>query len=199
MAIYNSAVCNCHSNDEFTPLIDLVERGYMFINKAISTSERITFGVRLRRALKQFTNKFIPHMKEEEEVFQPLLMEYFTPDELAEMKKVVIKLHLQSRKGTVATNQDHHVILNQPHSTASTIGHSAFMSQIDDSMDNCQTSFNHLPSEIMLKIFSHLSVVERVRIARVCKRWNSLVYDRSNWKELKFSDWSTTSILYHYF
>lgn len=200
MAIYNSAVCNCHSNDEFTPLINLVERGYMFINKAISTSERITFGVRLRRALKQFTNKFIPHMKEEEEVFQPLLMEYFTPDELAEMKKVVIKLHLQSRKGTVATQDHSHqyrVVINQPTSPlpAYTATH-----PIDECLDDDDQarSFNHLPSEIMLKIFSHLSVVERVRIARVCKRWNSLVYDRSNWKELKFSDWSTTSMITPY-
>jgi F-box/leucine-rich repeat protein 5 len=68
MAIYNSAVCNCHKDDEFTPLFDLVNRGYLFVNKTKSISERISFGVKLRKALNEFTKRFVPHMKEEEEV-----------------------------------------------------------------------------------------------------------------------------------
>ena len=68
MAVYNSAVCNCHKDDEFTPLFNLVEMGYLFINKNKPSSERISFGVRLRKALNHFTNRFVPHMKEEEEV-----------------------------------------------------------------------------------------------------------------------------------
>jgi hypothetical protein len=68
MAIYNSAVCNCHKDDEFTPLFDLVKMGYLFINNTQAMSERINFGVKLRKALKHFTKKFVPHMKEEEEV-----------------------------------------------------------------------------------------------------------------------------------
>lgn len=68
MAIYNSAVCNCHKDDEFTPLFDLVNSGYLFINKTNSVSERLNFGIRLRKALSSFTKRFVPHMKEEEEV-----------------------------------------------------------------------------------------------------------------------------------
>ena len=68
MAIHNSAVCNCHKEDEFTPLFDLVDIGYMHVNKTRSTSERINFGMKLRKALSQFTNRFVPHMKEEEDV-----------------------------------------------------------------------------------------------------------------------------------
>lgn len=68
MAIHNSAVCNCHKEDEFSPLFNLLESGYLFINKSKSNSERINFGMQLRKALKQFTNRFVPHMKEEEEV-----------------------------------------------------------------------------------------------------------------------------------
>lgn len=77
MAIYNSAVCNCHKDDEFTPLLNLVELGYLYINKTKSTSERISFGVKLRKALNQFTQRFVPHMREEEEVyiFQQFLLE----------------------------------------------------------------------------------------------------------------------------
>ena len=174
MAVYNSAVCNCHSNDEFTPLLELVERGYLFINKAIATHERIIFGVKLRRALNQFTKKFVPHMKEEEEIFQPLLLKYFTQDELTEMKNVVIKLHLQRNKNGPAAE------CIQP-----------LLEPLSVNLDSLV--FDKLPSEIMLKIFSHLDYKDRIRSAQTCKRWNALIYDRSNWKELSFADWKRSS------
>lgn len=68
MSIHNSAVCNCHKDDEFTPLFDLLESGYLFINKSKSIRDKINFGIRLRKALNEFTRRFVPHMKEEEEV-----------------------------------------------------------------------------------------------------------------------------------
>jgi hypothetical protein len=98
MAIYNSAVCNCHKDDEFTPLLNLVETGYMFTNRTKTTSERISYGIKLRQALNKFNKIFVPHMKEEEEIFQPLLQKYFSRVELADMKNIVIKLHMQRRK-----------------------------------------------------------------------------------------------------
>ena len=42
--------------------------GYLHVNKTTATSERISFGIKFRKALNQFTKKFVPHMKEEEEV-----------------------------------------------------------------------------------------------------------------------------------
>ncbi len=98
MAIYNSAVCNCHKEDEFSPLMNLVEMGYLLIDKTRKKSEQISFGLNLRKELEKFRKKFVPHMKEEEEEFQPLLFQHFTVDELKEMKNTVIKLHLLKRK-----------------------------------------------------------------------------------------------------
>ena len=69
LAIHNSAVCNCHTEDEFTPLLDLVDKGYLHVNKTKTNSEKINFGIKLRKALNQFTKRFVPHMKEEEEVY----------------------------------------------------------------------------------------------------------------------------------
>lgn len=40
------------------------------MNKTKTTSERINFGIKFRKALNQFTKRFLPHMKEEEEVFK---------------------------------------------------------------------------------------------------------------------------------
>lgn len=56
-------------------------------------TDRITFGSRLRKAVTEFTEKFIPHMAEEEEVFQPLLVKYFAREELLLLKEQVIQQH----------------------------------------------------------------------------------------------------------
>lgn len=184
MAIYNSAVCNCHKDDEFTPLFDLVEMGYLFLNKTKSTSEKISFGIKLRKALSQFTKRFVPHMKEEEEVFQPLLKEHFSEQELYEMKNVVIKLHMQQRKRTSPMNASSgHVRAKIPALINQT--------EVDEPPKAC---ISQLPNEILLKIFSCLAYTEVLKCAQVCKKWNSLVYDRSNWKDLRFSDWKSCNI-----
>jgi F-box/leucine-rich repeat protein 5 len=188
MAIYNSAVCNCHSNDEFTPLMNLVEKGYMFMNKAIATSERITFGIRLRRALNKFTKTFVPHMKEEEEVFQPLLCKYFTQEELAEMKMIVIKLHLQRRKAGYGSSG----------AAASTEPSHPFPRQLSVNQEETLNTqlFNNLPNELILKIFSYINHKDKIRSAQVCRKWNALIYDRSNWQELSFSEWKKSSMFF---
>ncbi len=165
LAIDNSAVCNCHTKDEFTPLFNLVDIGYTHINKTKTPSEKISFGVKLRKALNQFTERFLPHMKEEEEIFQPLLMQYFTEDELVEMKIVVIKSHLQQRK------------------------YSSKLSDIKKSQIVGINSFDNLPYELCLNIFSYLSKPEMLKAAQVCSKWNELMYDKSNWKFLDLNDW----------
>ncbi|CAG0924558.1 unnamed protein product, partial [Notodromas monacha] len=41
-----------------------------------------------------------------------------------------------------------------------------------------------LPKELLLRIFSHLDVVTLCRCARVCKYWNVLALDGSNWQKI---------------
>lgn len=49
-------------------------------------------------------------------------------------------------------------------------------------------SFNHLPREVILNIFSFFSVVElNLHVIPVCKRWYDIGHDPSLWKELDFS------------
>lgn len=185
MAIYNSAVCNCHKDDEFTPLLNLVETGYLFTNKTKTTSERISYGVRLRKALNKFTKIFVPHMKEEEEIFQPLLVKYFSLGELVEMKNIVIKLHIQRRKSCSplnklsSYNKIHGIEMEHPH----VIKHQNL------AIDNYSRSINNLPSEVLLKIFSNLSLKDKLRAAKVNKKWHLLIYDKSFWREININDW----------
>ena len=58
--------------------------------------------------------------------------------------------------------------------------------------ENDLSSINQFPDEILLKIFSKLSFGDKFKSARVCKRWNHLVYDKSCWKKLAFVDWQTS-------
>ncbi len=193
MEIYNSAVCNCHKDDEFTPLMKLVETGYLFINKSKTTSERINYGITLRKALNKFTNIFIPHMKEEEEIFQPLLLKYFSLGELTEMKNIVIKLHIQQRKrfsSTKFANNKNNLIKSVIPSIEKPL-------HLSISSNNQETkSIVDLPNEIMLNIFANLSLSDKFKCSQVSRKWNCLIYDKTNWKALNFNDWRSRKILF---
>ncbi|KAK7794506.1 hypothetical protein R5R35_004723 [Gryllus longicercus] len=50
-----------------------------------------------------------------------------------------------------------------------------------------QPSINVLPDEMILKIFSYLDIRDICfSVCAVCKRWNSLTYERTLWKSIKF-------------
>ena len=94
--------------------------------------------------------------------FQPLLMKYFTENELVEMKNVVIKSHIQQRKSSPFTSQ---------FSQNKSIGAQKTMI---DNIDH----FSKLPTEILMKIFSRLDLRDKLKSACVSKSWNQLVFEK---------------------
>lgn len=66
LSITNTAVCNCHKDNKLTEMMSLFRDGYRCTGKTVA--DRVNYGLKLRQALEQFTDQFIPHMKEEEEV-----------------------------------------------------------------------------------------------------------------------------------
>lgn len=66
LSIKNHAVCNCHSDNRLTDMLDLLHDGFKCTKK--TDADRINYGIKLRKALEDFTEQFIPHMEEEEEV-----------------------------------------------------------------------------------------------------------------------------------
>ncbi len=109
-------VCNCHKIDRFTPLMSLFRDGYAFIRRG--NADRMSYGVKLHKAMINFYEDFVPHMHEEETVrfififlfiifvfilkdIQPLLSKYFTEMELKIMRIEVIKMTLQKRENPV--------------------------------------------------------------------------------------------------
>lgn len=179
MKIHNSAVCNCHSDDQFSPLLSIVDSGYFYLNKQKSPSDKLNYGHKLRKALKEFVKGFLPHMKEEEEVFQPLLMQYFTEKELMEMKIIVIKSHMQQRKLNLNLSGD------DP-KTNLTIEH-------DKRLNNQNISIDKLPDEILMKICSQLKFKDLLKSAKVCRKWNKIVNDPFFWETLSFDECKSNS------
>ena len=54
-------------------MIRLLKDGY----KKKTEQDRLNYGLQLKKALEDFTRIFLPHMKEEEEVWVPFLHECF--------------------------------------------------------------------------------------------------------------------------
>ncbi|CAF5122231.1 unnamed protein product [Rotaria sp. Silwood1] len=91
-------ICNCHTIDRFTPLMTLFRDGYAFIRRG--NADRMSYGVKLHKAMSNFYQDFVPHMNEEENDIQPLLSKYFTEIEIKMMRTQVIKMTLQKRENS---------------------------------------------------------------------------------------------------
>ncbi|CAL4138088.1 unnamed protein product, partial [Meganyctiphanes norvegica] len=109
--IYNSAVCNCHNDNRLTEFFRLVCIGKEIPEESVG--ERLNFGVELQKAFTEFVNNFIPHMEEEEQVFQPLLVEHFEYAELKVLKEVVLEQHQLVKEQVTEKHLTDHPETNQ--------------------------------------------------------------------------------------
>lgn len=71
--ITDAAVCNCHSDNRLAEMLSMVLDGYRWAQK--SQRDRVKYRLKLKKALEDFTQDFLPHMKEEEEVYDMLAKE----------------------------------------------------------------------------------------------------------------------------
>ncbi|CAL1291664.1 unnamed protein product [Larinioides sclopetarius] len=171
LSIHDAAVCNCHSDNKLSDMLALVEDGYSCTSK--TEAERINFGLKLRQALQEFTGSFLPHMKEEEEVFQPMLMKYFEYEELKCLKEQVIEEH--SKWHVYEKN-----ILEEAEADL----------KLDLNEITSDSHISKLPPEILTHILSFLSPKDLLRCSEVCHEWYSVAKDPSLWKELYPCFWA---------
>ncbi|KAG1649255.1 F-box/LRR-repeat protein 5 [Nymphon striatum] len=144
LSIQNSITSDGHHDLQFINLIQLVHEGF---SKAQWSEEELnSYQNILQRYLKDFTHKFIPHMKEEEEIFQPLLMKYFDYEELKNLKSVVIKEHENRLKSNSLDSQCSEDELDSGH-----VLKSDGAVDLDEAND---APINQLPDELMLAIFN---------------------------------------------
>uniref|UniRef100_A0A8C8RZ14 F-box/LRR-repeat protein 5 n=1 Tax=Pelusios castaneus TaxID=367368 RepID=A0A8C8RZ14_9SAUR len=172
-------VYNVHSDNKLSEMLSLFEKG---LKNVKNEYEQLNYAKQLKERLEAFTSDFLPHMKEEEEVFQPMLMEYFTYEELKDIKKKVIDQHCSQKetaelvRGLSLWNQLKSTVDEKTDQETEVTGHT--------------TNITHLPPEVMLTVFSYLNPQELCRCSQVSAKWSHLVKTGSLWKHLYPVHWA---------
>ncbi|XP_043225449.1 F-box/LRR-repeat protein 5-like isoform X1 [Amphibalanus amphitrite] len=165
LSVYNSAVCNCHQDNRLTEMLEMVRGGL-----DSGRHDQDEFVRQLRRKLDEFTDNFLPHMKEEEEIFQPLLMKYFGYDELRELKQDVLQNHQLSEKVDLPEKAPEPVPLPLAAPRPAAAAEPAPVPR--------------LPPEVLTLIFCHLRPPDRAACAAVCRQWRSASLAPRLWRSL---------------
>eukprot|EP00090_Calanus_glacialis_P001468 TRINITY_DN11052_c0_g1_i1.p1 TRINITY_DN11052_c0_g1~~TRINITY_DN11052_c0_g1_i1.p1 ORF type:complete len:493 (-),score=122.63 TRINITY_DN11052_c0_g1_i1:118-1596(-) len=184
--VYNQFVCNCHEDSDLVKIIDLVELVY----SSSESNDRTFYWQKLQEAIYEFLDDFLPHMEEEENIFQPLLNEYFDYDELKQIKDTVLTQHKEWKVKVDAEK-------SLKHFKRSHEGHEENKEENKDTY--CQEVFKtvslesvteNLPDEILHEIFSYITDPRDFgRASMVCQRWNSISKTLQFWKNLPLSQW----------
>lgn len=157
----------------------------------------MSFGSQLQEMVSEFTRHFIPHMEEEEEIFQPLLMKYFAYEELRMLKEQVIREHEAWKEKLLAQKVTAENMLALLSTVAAEVGQLKVQQQQQPEVQTKRieeperlATFNDLPEEMVVQIFSYLNPQERSRCARVSKHWNVLVHSPQLWRSVYPTNWA---------
>ncbi|XP_037685353.1 F-box/LRR-repeat protein 5 isoform X1 [Choloepus didactylus] len=182
----SQTIYNVHSDNKLSEMLSLFEKG---LKNVKNEYEQLNYAKQLKERLEAFTRDFLPHMKEEEEVFQPMLMEYFTYEELKDIKKKVIAQHC-SHKDTAELLRGLS-LWNQAEERQKFFKYSVDeKSEKETEVSEQSTSITHLPPEVMLSIFSYLNPQELCRCSQVSSKWSQLAKTGSLWKHLYPVHWA---------
>ncbi|KAG7488308.1 hypothetical protein MATL_G00032480 [Megalops atlanticus] len=185
------AVYNVHSDNKLSEMLSLFEKGLRSVK---NECEQLNYAQQLKERLEAFTQDFLPHMKEEEEVFQPMLMEYFTYEELKDIKKKVMAQH--SRRGDEDGYGYGDGLLKGLGLWSQAEGlQRVFKYSVHEKADNefeksPAPPFSLLPPEVLLKVFRYLSPEDLCRCGQVCTSWSDLAKTGSLWKHLYPVRWA---------
>ncbi|XP_064632437.1 F-box/LRR-repeat protein 5-like [Lineus longissimus] len=186
LSIQNTAVCNCHKDNRLTEMMNMFRDGYYWMDDK-TMRERLNYGIQLKEALEDFTKDFVPHMKEEEEVFQPLLMKYFSYEELQNLREKVINEHTRKQNEKKYVWDEKEEVDEDYESEKS--------SEKEEVQE--KTSVLDLPPEITMNIFSHLSPKDLCRCAQVCSAWSEVAMDGKLWQEVSPVRWAQGDWRFH--
>jgi len=214
----NQVTCNCHSDSCLTEVLRLLHDG--FTNTYESVSEQESFGTKLQKAVDEFTVNFIPHMQEEEDVFQPLLIKFFAYDELCSLRKLVIKQHELWKQNLMAADSKSNHLFTFLSYLATEVVDSCMLGSGEELNGALQAlvkfacdrqtkqneenrvpdtiHFSELPHETMIKIFTYLSPLDRTRCAQVSKSWNMLTYSPELWRDIFPTNWAKGYYDFHF-
>uniref|UniRef100_A0AAV2KSM6 F-box/LRR-repeat protein 5 n=1 Tax=Knipowitschia caucasica TaxID=637954 RepID=A0AAV2KSM6_KNICA len=180
-------VYNVHSDNKLSEMLSLFEKGLQNVKNEY---EQLNYAQQLKERLEAFTQDFLPHMKEEEEVFQPMLMEYFSYEELKDIKKQVIAQHSSQQQWDSSAE----VLKGLSLWSQAEELHKAFKYSDHEKADyvdrNAQAHISQLPTEIMLRLFRYLGPEDLCRCSQVCRSWSELAKTGSLWRHLYPVRWA---------
>ncbi|KAG8003472.1 F-box/LRR-repeat protein 5, partial [Nibea albiflora] len=183
-------VYNVHSDNKLSEMLTLFEKG---LHSVKSECEQLNYARQLKERLEAFTQDFLPHMKEEEEVFQPMLMEYFTYEELKDIKKQVIAQHCSQQQWDCAAEVLKGFTLWSQAEELQKAFKYADHEKTDYELEkngNSSTHISQLPTEIMLRLFHYLGPEDLCRCSQVCSSWSELAKTGSLWRHLYPVRWA---------
>ncbi|XP_037384960.1 F-box/LRR-repeat protein 5 isoform X2 [Talpa occidentalis] len=182
----SQTIYNVHSDNKLSEMLSLFEKG---LKNVKNEYEQLNYAKQLKERLEAFTRDFLPHMKEEEEVFQPMLMEYFTYEELKDIKKKVIAQHCSQKDAAELLRGLS--LWNQAEERQKLLKYSVEeKSDKEAEVSEQPTGISHLPPEVMLSIFSYLNPQELCRCSQVSTKWSQLAKTGSLWKHLYPVHWA---------
>ncbi|XP_071010464.1 F-box/LRR-repeat protein 5 [Oncorhynchus clarkii lewisi] len=182
-------VYNVHSDNKLSEMLSLFEKGLRSVK---SENEQLNYAQQLKERLEAFTQDFLPHMKEEEEVFQPMLMQYFTYEELKDIKKQVIAQHSSQQRWNCAAE----VLKGLSLWSQAEELHKAFKyadhEKTDDELEKelCSAHISQLPTEVLLCLFRYLGPEDLCHCGQVCSAWSDLAKTGSLWRHLYPVRWA---------
>ncbi|XP_028300737.1 F-box/LRR-repeat protein 5-like [Gouania willdenowi] len=183
-------VYNVHSDNKLSEMLSLFEKGLQSVKNEY---EQLNYAQQLKERLEAFTQDFLPHMKEEEEVFQPMLMQYFTYEELKDIKKQVIAQHCSQQQWDCATEVLKGFTLWSQAEKLQKAFKYADHEKSDYELEknrNCSTHISQLPTEILLRLFHYLGPEDLCRCSQVCSTWSELAKTGSLWRHLYPVRWA---------
>ncbi|XP_076840815.1 F-box/LRR-repeat protein 5 isoform X2 [Brachyhypopomus gauderio] len=181
-------VYNVHSDNKLSEMLSLFEKG---LRNVKSECEQLNYARQLKERLEAFTQDFLPHMKEEEEVFQPMLMEYFTYEELKAIKRQVIAQHCSQQQGDVAAEVLKGLnVWSQAEELHKAFKYSDHEKTQDEVEVGVRTHISVLPEEVLVRLFRYLGPVDLCRCSQVCSTWAELVQTGLLWRHLYPVRWA---------
>ncbi|XP_051929821.1 F-box/LRR-repeat protein 5 [Hippocampus zosterae] len=183
-------VYNMHSDNKLSDMLLLLEKG---LHNVKSEYEQLNYAQQLKERLEAFTQDFLPHMKEEEEVFQPMLMQHFTYEELKAIKKQVMAQHRTQQPWNCAADVLKGFSLWSHAAELQKTFKYADHEKTDYEVEHdgaCSMHVSQLPAEVILRILAYLDPRDLCRCSQVCASWSELAKTGSLWRHLYPVRWA---------
>jgi len=167
-----------HAHSHIADILNHVRKTEREFNEGLCTNLKDQ-GRKLNKVIQHFFEEYVPHMVEEEQVLQPLLMEFLTHSELRQIQIIVLQLHHLKEKN-LSSDEFIDRYLKDLH-----IGE-----QIkEEELISLTPSINCLPTEIISHIFSYLGPKDLCQCAQVNQSWSELSFTGSLWQTIHPSYW----------